>query len=253
MKYTEGPTRTKPSKWNTQKDQQGQGQVSEIHRRTNKGKAKSVKYTEGPRAKPSQWNTQKDQQGQSQVSEIHRRTNKGKAKSVKYREGPTRAKPSQWNTEKDQQGQSQLVKYTEGPTRTKPSWWNTQKDQQGQSQVSEIHRRTKDLGQLSEMRSWTGQQRLSQVWKLQSEDLTRGLFRPVDWMYYHKVHVLSILWCINTEVTPFPLARPNSYKKTHFWYQRTVIHTKCLYTWNQQNYTMKKKEEEQNQTDHKPS
>ena len=89
MDYTDGPTRTKTSQWNTQKDQQGQSQVSGIHRRTNKDKAKLVKYTEGPtRTKPSQWNTQKDQQGQSQVSEIHRRTNTDKAKSVEYTEGP---------------------------------------------------------------------------------------------------------------------------------------------------------------------
>ena len=77
----------KPSQWKSQ-DQQGQSQVSGIHRRTNKGKAKSVEYTEGPtRAKPSEWNTQ-DQQGQSQVSEIHRRTNKDNAKSVEYTEVP---------------------------------------------------------------------------------------------------------------------------------------------------------------------
>ena len=164
---------------------------------------KSVDYTEGiTRTKPSEWNTHKDQQGQSQLSGIHRWTNKDKAKSMEY---------------------------TEGPTRTKPSQWNTQKDRQGQSQVSGIHRRTKDLGQVSEMGSWTGQQRLSQVWKLQSEGLTRGLFRPVDWMYYHKVQVVSILWCINTEVTAFPLARPNSYKK-HISDIRELLFTQSAFT-----------------------
>ena len=223
LEFTEGPsqwnwnftdvlTETKPSQRNTQKDWQVWSQVSGNHR-TNKDKAKSVEYTEGPtRAKPSQWNTQKDQQGQSQVSGIHRRTNKDKAKSVKY---------------------------TEGPTRTKPSQWNTQKDQQGQRQVSGIHRSTKDLGQLSKTHSWMGQQ--SQVWKLQSEGLTRGLFRPVDWMYYHKVHLVSILWCINTEVNPFPTCKTQQLWKTHFWYQRTFMHAKCLDTWNQQNNKMKKK------------
>ena len=63
---------TKPSQWNTQKDQQGQSQVSEIHRRTNKDKAKSVEYTEGPRTwvKSAKW--------------VVGRANKGLVKSENY-------------------------------------------------------------------------------------------------------------------------------------------------------------------------